>query len=791
MKLAAIVGPAFFSGFGLDNDLAGFRWNRRLRVIQVVFFGQAHMQHNLYANNVRNFDSKASNAIPPEMLFLIIMSISNSDIRILHVDDDSDFSDLTAEYLRQRDDRFAMEIVTSASEGLERLEKKTVHCIVSDFEMPGMDGIEFLESVRESRPDLPFILYTGKGSEEVASRAVSAGVTDYLQKEIGTSQYDVLANRIENAVSRSRTREELERNQDLLQDAEKIAQVGGWEANVETGEQRWTEGTYEIHDIDPNSGFNPTVDAGVEFYHPDDQDQINRLVQRCIDTGEPYDVELRLVTAEDQHRWVRAIGKPIRNDQETIVTIRGAIRDITEQKEYEHEINRLNQRHETVLSNIRETVFVTDDDGQFTYICPNIQFIFGYDAGEVADIGSVEALLGTPPIDLAALESHGEVVNVETTVSDADGDRHTVLVSVREADIEDGTRLYTIRDITERKEGERELQERNQQLQGVLDSVEAAIWIRNLDSRFELVNQNFRDLFGFAESTDIIGKKPSDLFSEEIAAQFRENDHRVITTEEPVEIEEKVPTEFGDRTYLTRIRPLFDADGELFATCGVASDITTQKKQENELKRQNQRLEEFASIASHDLRNPLNVARGRLQMAMEERNSEHLDAVARSQDRMGALIDDILSLAREGDQVSETESVDLAELVQACWQNVQTKDATIRPEIERTVQADASRLQQLFENLFRNAVEHSGQEVTITIGETEDGFYVEDDGLGIPEEAREEVFDAGFSTSDGGAGFGLSIVRQVVTAHGWEIEAAEGSTGGARFEISGVKFLDN
>lgn len=129
--------------------------------------------------------------------------------------------------------------------------------------MPGINGIEYLEAVREDYPNLPFILYTGEGSEAVASEAISAGVTEYLQKESGTSHYEVLANRIRNAVGQFHTSGELDRSRDLLESTEKLADVGGWEADVETGEQRWTEGTYASHGIDPDSDFDPTVDAGV------------------------------------------------------------------------------------------------------------------------------------------------------------------------------------------------------------------------------------------------------------------------------------------------------------------------------------------------------------------------------------------------------------------------------------------------------------------------------------------------------------------------------------------------
>jgi signal transduction histidine kinase len=154
---------------------------------------------------------------------------------------------------------------------------------------------------------------------------------------------------------------------------------------------------------------------------------------------------------------------------------------------------------------------------------------------------------------------------------------------------------------------------------------------------------------------------------------------------------------------------------------------------------------------------------------------------------MDTLIEDLLTLAREGETVTDLEPVDFRATVEGCWTNVDTRDATLVTDIDQTIHADESRLKQVFENLVRNAVEHGGKEVTVTVGELDDGFYVEDDGPGIPEDERDNVFDAGYTTTEEGTGFGLSIVKQVVDAHDWEIHVTEGSDGGARFEVTGVK----
>jgi len=132
------------------------------------------------------------------------MTDTSDDIRVVHVDDDPDLLELTATFLEREDEAFSVATTGNASDTTDYLSANPVDCVVSDYEMPETDGIEFLQSVRAEYPDLPFILYTGKGSEEIASDAISAGVTDYLRKQTGTDHYSLLANRIRNAVERFR-----------------------------------------------------------------------------------------------------------------------------------------------------------------------------------------------------------------------------------------------------------------------------------------------------------------------------------------------------------------------------------------------------------------------------------------------------------------------------------------------------------------------------------------------------------------------------------------------------------
>lgn len=466
------------------------------------------------------------------------MGVSLDRIRVLHVDDDANFAAMIADFLEQEDDRIEVQTVTSAAEALTRLAGEPYDCIVSDHAMPRQTGLEFLKDVRDMYPEIPFILYTGKGSEETASEAISAGVTDYFRKESDPSHYTILANRITNAVETYYAQREL---------AEQEQRLSLFFEQSPLGIIEW------------NTNF---------------------------------------------------------------------------------EIIRVNDAAEEIL---------------------------GY---------STDELIGS---------------SWERIVPEADHDTVANIIS----------------DLLENNGG------------------------------YSSTNHNIRKN------------------GEQIVCEWH---NRVVTN---------------------------DAD-DVIAVFSQFQDITERREYKQSLEQQNERLEQFASVVSHDLRNPLQVAEGRRELLEVDHNNEHLAAMARAHDRMEQLIDQLLTLARQGETVTEQEPVELSTIVDSCWQTVETAEADIIDNTDLTLSADRSRLAQLFENLFRNAIEHSGDNVTVRVGELDDGFYVADDGPGIPENDREQIFDVGYTTSTDGTGFGLAIVEEIVEAHGWEISVTESSTGGARVEVTDI-----
>ena len=453
-------------------------------------------------------------------------------IRTLVVDDSEFFAEMTAETLTGEHDIDAT-YQTSAEAALEWLTDADVDCIVSDYEMPDMDGLAFLSAVQDRHEDIPFILLTGRGDEEVASRAIAAGVADYLLKleVVEDEQYGRLANRIEGVVAQQQT-----------------------------------------------------------------------------------------------------------------------------QKKYER-------------------------------------------------------LVENSPDAIAHVAESGEILAANPAM---------------------GTRLD-------------------------------------------------------ADSEDLVGTVVTDAFPDTVA------DDRLAAGREAIDTGDTVRTEDSNdgRSFHNIFVPgQTDRANDSFQI--ISRDITPRKERERELERQNERLADFASVVSHDLRNPLNVAQSSVELVRDDLDNDHVDRIDRSLARMNDIIDDVLLLARQGDTVDDPSPVDLETMVSDAWSYVDTGDMELVVEPAGRIEADPSRLQEVLGNLFRNAAEH-GDATSVTVGplaaeagEDEGDFYVADDGEGIPDSNRGEVFETGFSTARGGTGLGLSIVREIANAHGWSVRVTDSASGGARFEITGV-----
>ncbi|EMA57923.1 hybrid sensor histidine kinase/response regulator [Halorubrum kocurii] len=918
-------------------------------------------------------------------------------IRVLHVDDDPDLADVTASFLEHEDSRIAVETASNATEGLERLADPDtdIDCVVSDHDMPGPNGIEFLESVRERDPDLPFILYTGKGSESVASEAISAGVTDYLQKGGGTEQYEILANRVVDAVEKCRIEREAEQTRThlraisdhsmdaiitidadnriqfanpaverlfgyepaelegeplgvLMPEGERNKHLAALDRYCETGERsmNWSgvevsgerrdgreialsvsfgefeEGgerrfvgvlrdvtererhrafverssdivtaldadgrfQYASSSVERILGHEPAELVGeyaFSYVHPEDRERVVEAFSRSLSDGELNPtVEYRLKTANEEYLWVESVGSN-RFDERGVSGFVINTRDISDRKRREEKLSRLREWTQDLnyTRTVAETtqlavdaadeiigaglsgIHLLNDAGDVlepVALAESVPAFFdeqpAYDRDEPAGTRAAlawRAYRGDEPIDVGDLSSFDpldEDTPAESIVLHPIGDHGLFVVSSSKPHAFTETDVLIAEILANHLEAALDRVARETSLERLHDATRSLIRADSPEEIAERVVDAAEEVLGFSVVTvrlhdeDAGGLVPVAV-SEAVEEVLPERG--VFTPEsgslnwgayeagaprvyDDIETAGAVDAGTGLRSLM--ILPVGDhgtisvgetepgvfggTDEHLARILATAAETAlnaaarTSRLHERsaELERQNDRLAEFASVVSHDLRNPLNVAQGRVRLARDDCDSEHLDAAAGAHERMNTLIGDLLTLAREGERVSETEPVRLSAVVESCWETVETADATLTVEADLWLRADESRLRQLVENLVRNAVEHGGADVAITAGALGDGgtdgnapggedgaevgFFLEDDGPGIPETERDEVFEAGYSTSREGTGFGLRIVEQVAAAHGWTVRVTEGPNGGARFEVTGVVRAD-
>ena len=789
------------------------------------------------------------------------MPESPGRIAVLHVDDDPEFAALTATALERRDARFDVETATNAEEGLELVEDSPPDCIVSDYDMPGMDGLAFLETVRAEHPELPFLLFTSGGSETVASDAISAGVTDYLQKQSETGQYDLLANRVENAVAARRAEQRASnRSRELRQVLDTVTaavvRVDG-DGRVVFANDRaaamfdvepggdWDGDPAEVSDAGITSGRESTPGPDIAELcggdgETDGGPDAETMFQRVLDSGDPVEgVRCVLSRPDGVERTIEMHGRPLRAEDGTVEGAVFSVDNVTAAVQRRQALD----RQEKLVEYSPDFLTVLSKSGVVEYQSPTPDGPSRFDPPDLTGHAPVEKVHPEEQQRVVdAFESvrtgeTGKTIRVECRIETADGEyrwfenRATNYLGHEPVD---GI-LVASRDVTDRKQLEQSLAEYAStvtQLQGatqrLMDTTDrddvATITVDALEQAFEfdiagiwLCNDDETRLEPVAVTDDgrdtVEGELPT--YSAETASlsweAFESRESRLIqdmdeyanrhNPETAIQSELIVPLgRHGLFNIGSTTQAAFDERDrhrvELWANM-VESALTRVQQldrlrtREEELQRERDRLDEFAGFVSHDLRSPLSVATGRLELLAEDCASPHLPSIERALQRMDQLIEDVLELARQGATVGETVPVDLGELITQCWRNVDTAAAELAVQGAGTVSADRSRLASAVENLLRNAVEHGGESVVVTVGmlEGETGFYLADDGPGIPDGERDQIFESGYSTTDGGTGLGLAIVRQIVEAHGWEIRVRESADGGTRFEISGVEIV--
>jgi len=373
---------------------------------------------------------------------------------------------------------------------------------------------------------------------------------------------------------------ELERKNDLLRHAEDMVDVGGWELNTDTEELLWTDGTRETHDVPED--YEPTLEEAVEFHHPEDRDEIRSAVERCREEGEPFDKELRIVTAEDSLRWIRSRGEAVEEEGE-VRMLRGAIQDITERKEREREL----ERYEAFIENSSDVVTLVDENGEILYNSPSIEKALGYEHGELATEYAFDYVHPDDREEMAERFSSlvsGDIESASAQLRFRHADGSYVWfesVATDKTDTEVGGVVVNGRDISERKEQEKRLKESEERYRALVEQNLVGIYIVK-DGVFEYVNPTAAELLG-EEPEDMMGKSPLEYVpKEEDRKRMKEN----IRKREEGEVESirysfTAETENGEErileTHGTRIE-LVDGPAISGAMVDMTEDVEREKK---------------------------------------------------------------------------------------------------------------------------------------------------------------------------------------------------------------------
>jgi len=784
-----------------------------------------------------------------------------AEVRVLHVDDDASLLELASTMLEHR----GFEVVTApdVERAMSVLDSEPVDCVVSDYQMPERDGLELLELVRERDPELPFVLFTGRGSEEVASDAIAAGVTDYLQKRTDPSQFEELADRIELAVRERRTAEGLSEGDRIL--TALVETLSGVVYRVQLPEGRLTFIGGQVEELTgyDAAAFRDGEVAWRSVTHEHDRGRVEREIRTALQEGRSFDATFRLRTRSGRVRRVSNRGRGVYDESGEPVAIEGFVLDRSDGA-HEARVRELHAATRRLFAadsaeavarltaeaagdvlgypvncvrlydeerGVLRVAASTDPDGDVVGERPEYPVDGDEDPMAAGNYPATAFLTGKPVV----VDGFGEDDRpVRSGAVGAGmylplGEHGTLSVgSTEPSSFEPTDRKLAgilVENATVALEGalrESELEAERDRLAALFENIPdptVRVEFAEEDPVVAAVNPAFESTFGYPESA-VVGRSLDEVVvPPEDRADARTYDER-IRAGESLHAEVRRETADGVRDFLLHVVPQ-SREG---ATVGYAiyTDITERRERERELARQNERLEEFASVVSHDLRNPLNVAEGQLEVARATGAEASFDAVERAHDRMESRIEGLLDLARHGRTVGETGPIGVAEAARTAWRNVETGTARLVVEDGLpTVEADGDRLCQLLENLLSNAVAHGTEtpraagrvegdpgdapevtvggeangvdpepSLTVTVGPLEGGFYVADDGAGLPADARERLFEPGYSSDEDGTGFGLPIVRSIAEAHGWSVAATEGPDGGARFEFTGCDVLD-
>lgn len=561
-----------------------------------------------------------------------------------------------------------------------------------------------------------------------------------------------------------------------------------------------------IHDtdgniIDPNpqlserTGYDVSVLREMNVWELDQTitPEEARTFWESIDTGERRRVE-------GQYRCADGSSFPVeihlrRLDLEGADRFIAIARDITDQKDRERRL----EQSEMVFEYAQDAMFLIDvSDSEFTIrrVNPAYERETGLSAEQLvektpqdvldAETGAAVENRYRACVDRREPLTYEEQLPIDGEITTWDTRIAPVIVDGRVSQLVGATR-----NITGRKERERQLQ----QYKEIVETTDDITLVVDDSRVVDFVNESITEYIDMPVE-NIEGQPVGDLVEQYVTerdepSRFADALERVFAAEpgsiDPERLELTHRSDGRTHTFECQISPLI-VDGETTAAVVTMRDISERTQRERRLERQNERFDELASAVSHDLQTPISTVKGRLELALQTGEMNHVEKAAEAIDRVDQLRTDLVTTLRTGEIVAETERTGLEPVTDDAWATIDPPQPTsITVEESGQIEADRDAFRRLLENLIHNSIEHGSGDVKIRLGALESGFYYEDNGTGIDPEHRDEVFTPGFSTKDGseGIGMGMASVRQIVLAHDWCISIDDAQfLDGVRFEIT-------
>lgn len=725
-------------------------------------------------------------------------------IRVLLVDDEPALLEITKIFL-QRDTRFSIETAHSGANALECLENDFFDAIISDYEMPGMDGLLLLSEIRERGSSIPFIIFTGKGREEVVIEALNRGADFYLQKGGDPqSQFAELKSKIVHAVEKRRAEEsahnafiEMEKANAILEEQnrrleESEAKFRNLANSTSVGillyqNDRWI---YANPAAERMSGYSAEEICAMKFWEfvaPEFQETVKERGRlREMGKNAPKSYEFKIVTKTGDEVWVHLMGSTTRYKGRTAGMI--SVIDISERKQMETALRKQEESFRTVLNSMSETILIIDGEERFVGIHNSKGKLYaqpGYFLGKhFRDVmpASIYEQYSTAAATLRKTKKT-QYYEYSLEIENMMG-RYEATLNLRG----DGPDIIAvIRDITGRKEMEEVLRENEARYRTLVENIPIGIIQADPDGYITYVNQQILDSLGLSS------KEATEELNHLILSYIRnsgiiKNDVRTTIREKRViEGECQYVNRQGDDSYLRyRMAPL-ETDGEITEILAIVEDITQRRRAEDALRLANHKLCLLSRITRHDIMNDIMDVKGHLELIETEYPASvtpYLTNVEKAISRIEQEIEftgDYQALGTSPPQWQEVRAVTTDSFTQM---NI---PETIQTEMDiAPVEVYADQLLTLaLSNIVRNALVHAKglSKITVTTREMPGRdlcIAIEDDGTGVPNEKKEAILQPTYNRR---SGHGLCLVRDILDLTGISIRETGTPGKGARFEL--------